>query len=49
VAPHALTEADNGSEGKPEGQNKTPGQLAAAGGFNLTDLAETVVSGFRTS
>ena len=39
VAPHSPTEAENGS---PEGQNKTPAQLAAAGGFNLTNLAETV-------
>ena len=41
VAAYSPTEAENGSS-KPEGQNKTPGQLALAGGFNVTNLAETV-------
>jgi site-specific DNA recombinase len=38
-ATHGRTAAGSG---KSEGQNKTPGQLAAAGGFNLTNLAEPV-------
>lgn len=45
VAAHSLTEAKNGGNGKPECQNETPGQLALAGGFNVTHLAEPVVSG----
>ncbi len=39
VATHGPTGAENGS---PEGQNETPGQLARAGGFNVTNLAEPV-------
>ena len=37
VAVHGPTWAENGS---PERQNETPGQLALAGGFNVTNLAE---------
>ena len=44
VAAHSPTRAENGS---PEGQNKTLGQLALAGGFTLTDSAET--EGFEPS
>ena len=39
VATHAPTGAGNDSQ---EGQNETPGQLALAGGSNLTHLAEPV-------
>ena len=39
VAAHSPTVAENGSR---RGQNKTPGQLALAGGFNLMNLAEPV-------
>ncbi len=40
VAAHGLTRAENGGNGNPNGQNETPGQLALAGGFNVTNLAE---------
>ena len=40
VATHSPTGAENGGNGRPEEQNKTPGQLALAGGFNLMNLAE---------
>ena len=43
-AAHGPTKAGNGSR---EGQNKTPGQLARAGGFNLINLAER--EGFEPS
>lgn len=39
VAAHSPTVAENGSR---RGQNKTPGQLIAAGGFNVTNLAVPV-------
>ena len=39
VAAHSPTVAENGSR---RGQNKTPGQLSLAGGFNVTNLAEPV-------
>ncbi len=42
VATHGPTRARNDGNGSPERQNKTPGQLALAGGFNVTNLAETV-------
>ena len=44
VAAQGTTEAENG---KLERQNETPGQLALAGGFNVTNLAET--EGFEPS
>jgi hypothetical protein len=33
---------DGATPHAPEGQNETPGQLSFAGGFNVTNLAETV-------
>ena len=44
VATHSPTGAENA---KPEGQNETPEQLALAGGFNVTHLAER--EGFEPS
>ncbi len=42
-AGHGATWAESAPKaGTREGQNKTPGQLSLAGGFNVTNLAETV-------
>ncbi len=42
VATHGPTGAKNGSKNNPKGQNETPEQLALAGGFNVSQLAEPV-------
>ena len=42
VAAHGPTGARSDGKSNPAGQNETPGQLALAGGFNVTNLAVPV-------
>jgi hypothetical protein len=45
VAAHSPTGAESANT---EGQNETPGQLALAGGFNVTNLAVSVTHGWNS-